>query len=258
MVWAYAIGLSTNPGVTSRITEWQPTNMRDAPDSCSSAPCAAVVVLIARRGRSSPWPTLAVARDFLFIGAYAARGQAWWPLVAVFAIAGVLVEGPSEASTESTRLDPPDTRLIRRLNLVVVGVLHAGGVAVLPVWRPVEPVTGRRWASFGCPAGITAALLEWLARGPDLQSAALGLVVRVRPPGHTRRDRFADRALPDLGLGRLRAGRGRRGWLGGDPRGVGGRLVVIEGVDAAFMAPGVGRVATGRAGDTAPSGLAGS
>ena len=31
VVWAYAVGLSTNPEVTERITEWQPTSLRDVP-----------------------------------------------------------------------------------------------------------------------------------------------------------------------------------------------------------------------------------
>ena len=55
----------------------------------------AVVVLIARRGRATPWPTLAWLAVFFLIGAYAIRGVAWWPLGAVAAIAGVLVTGPA-------------------------------------------------------------------------------------------------------------------------------------------------------------------
>ena len=55
----------------------------------------AVVALIARRGRTTPWPTLAWLAVFFLIGAYALRGVAWWPLGAVAAIAGVLVTGPA-------------------------------------------------------------------------------------------------------------------------------------------------------------------
>ncbi len=161
MVWAYAVGLSTNPGVTGRITEWQPTSLRDATGLLFFASVAAVVVLIARLGRATPWPTLLWLGTFAFIGAYAVRGEAWWPLAAVAAIAGVLVTARAPTTTEVARPVPPDTPLIRALNMVVVGGLVLAVVALLPVWRPVEPATG---APVGvltdAPPGITAALRE--------------------------------------------------------------------------------------------------
>jgi len=159
MVWAYAVGLSTNPGVTGRITEWQPTTLRDATGLLFFASVAAVAVLIARLGRRTPWPTLLWLGTFAFIGAYALRGEAWWPLAAVAAIAGVLVTAPGAPSGQPARLDPPDTPLMRRLNLVVVGGVVLATVILLPIWRPVEPATG---APVGvltdAPPGITAAL----------------------------------------------------------------------------------------------------
>ena len=73
-VWAYAIGLSTNPAVTARITEWQPTSLRSLPGIAFFVSAIAVVALIARRGRRRPWPTLAWLAVFFLIGAYAMRG----------------------------------------------------------------------------------------------------------------------------------------------------------------------------------------
>ena len=169
MVWAYAVGLSTNPGVTGRITEWQATSLRDGVGLLFFASVAAVVVLIARLGRATPWPTLLWLGTFAFIGAYAVRGEAWWPLAAVAAIAGVLVTAPvarAEAAGIAAALDPPDTPLIRKLNLVVVGLLVVAIVALVPVWRPVEPATG---APVGvltdAPPGITAALRDVVKPG---------------------------------------------------------------------------------------------
>ena len=46
----YAIGLSTNPAVTARITEWQPTSLRSLPGIAFFLSAMAVVALIARRG----------------------------------------------------------------------------------------------------------------------------------------------------------------------------------------------------------------
>ena len=166
MVWAYAVGLSTNPSVTGRITEWQATTLRDATGLFYFGSVAAVVVLIARLGRRTPWPTLLWLGTFAFIGAYAIRGEAWWPLAAVAAVAGVLVTGPVAADGETARPDPADTSLIRRLNLVVVGFVVLATVALLPVWRPVEPATG---APVGvltdAPPGITAALRDVVEPG---------------------------------------------------------------------------------------------
>ena len=142
MVWAYAVGLSTNPGVTGRITEWQATTLRDATGVIFFASVAAVVVLIARSGKVVPWPTLLWLGVFAAIGMYAVRGEAWWPLAAVPALAGGLITGPASA-TETARLDPPDTTLLRRLNLVVVGGIVLVVVALLPVWRPVAARDGR-------------------------------------------------------------------------------------------------------------------
>ena len=62
-VWAYAVGLTTNASVTSRITEWQPTSLRDVAGVLFFGSAAAVGVLIARRGRAVPgrrspgWPS---------------------------------------------------------------------------------------------------------------------------------------------------------------------------------------------------------
>ena len=89
-VWGYAVGLSTNPEVTSRITEWQPTTIRDGTGVLFFISAAAVVSLMARRGRPVPWPTLAWIGMFAVIGLYAQRGLAWWSLAGAVAVIGLL------------------------------------------------------------------------------------------------------------------------------------------------------------------------
>jgi hypothetical protein len=156
LVWVYAVALSVNPEVTSRITEWQPTSLRSIPGILFFVSAFAVVVLIARRGRPTPWPTLAWLAVFFLIGVYALRGVAWWPLGAVAAIAGVLVTGPVE---DPERPEPLGSPLMRRLNLVVVGAIVLAGVALLPVWRPIEPGLDAPAGVVGnAPPGISAAL----------------------------------------------------------------------------------------------------
>jgi hypothetical protein len=153
-VWVYAVALSVNPEVTSRITEWQPTSVRDVPGILFFLSALGVVVLIARRGRPTPWPTLAWLAVFFTIGVYAQRGLAWWPLGAAAAIAGTLIPPSTTKATV-------DTPLIRRLNLVIAGGLILAGVALLPFWRPLDPGTQTPIAVLAeAPPGITAALRE--------------------------------------------------------------------------------------------------
>ena len=161
-VWVYAVALSVNPEVTSRITEWQPTSIRDVPGFLFFASVVGVVALLARRGRPTPWPTLAWLAVFFVIGVYAQRGLAWWPLGAAAAIAGTLV-------TASKSRASADTPLIRRLNLVVAGALILAAVALLPAWRPIDPGTGTPVAVLAdAPPGITAALRASSAPGDHI------------------------------------------------------------------------------------------
>jgi hypothetical protein len=163
-VWAYALGLSTNSTVTQRITEWRPTTLRDVPGLLFFGSALAIVALMARRGERTPWPTLAWLGTFFVIGAYAVRGVAWWPLAAVAAIAGVLVKS---RAADLARPEPLGTPLLRRVNLVIAGVIIAIGIALLPVWRPIDPGLQAPLGVVGlAPPGITGALRD-LARPGD-------------------------------------------------------------------------------------------
>lgn len=153
-VWAYAVGLSTNPEVTRRITEWQRTSVNDVPGMLFFGSVLVVAALVVRRGRTVPWPTLVWLGVFFAIGAYAARGIAWWPLGAVAAIAGVLVTG--EAGGREPRAGPP---LMRRLNALVAGAIVVSGIALLPMWRSTDPALGAPAGVLAnAPPGITAAV----------------------------------------------------------------------------------------------------
>jgi len=163
-VWAYAVGLSTNPAVTERIREWQPTSLRDVPGLLFFGSVLAVVTVIARRGRSIPWPTLLSLAVFFFIGAYAIRGVAWWSLGAVAAIAGVVVAG---FEPDLAHPAPTTSAQMGRLNAILATAIVAAGILLLPLWRPLEPALGAPQGVVGnVPPGITAALRD-LARPGD-------------------------------------------------------------------------------------------
>jgi hypothetical protein len=157
-VWIYAAGLSTNPMVTARISEWAPTTLRTVPGLLFFGSAVAVVVLLARRGVRTGWPTLAWLGAFFVVGAYAIRGVAWWPLGAVFAVAP-LVARPEPA-------ERPLSAWGRRLNAGIVAVLVLAGIALLPVWRPTDPGLQAPSGVVGnAPPGITGALRDQAGPG---------------------------------------------------------------------------------------------
>lgn len=158
-VWTYAVGLSVNPEVTARISEWQPTSLRDVSGLLFFASVVAVVVLIARQGRRTAWPTLAWLGVFFVIGAYAARGIAWWPLGAVVAIAGVLVTGPSEEPSRAAKSERAGMARASRLNALIAAAIVMAAVIVLPLWRPTDlGLDAPRGLLATAPSGITGAL----------------------------------------------------------------------------------------------------
>jgi hypothetical protein len=162
-VWIYAAGLTTNSNVTGDIAEWQPTSIRTLPGLLFFGSVFAVAVVIARRGRPTPWPTLAWLAVFFLIGVYAARGIAWWPLAAVVAVAGLLAD-PARAAEAA---EPETPRLFRRLNAAIVVLFIVVGIVLLPVWRHVDSrLDAPEGILLYAPPGITATLRD-LARPGD-------------------------------------------------------------------------------------------
>jgi hypothetical protein len=159
-VWSYAVGIATNPVITNRISEWQPTT----PLSPEGAAFYASVVLslllvvgVGRRRDGSVVASLVWLTPFAAIGVRTVRGLAWWPIVVAFTAARLLARGP-DSPTRPERVEPP---MMRRLNLIVAGALVVAGIALLPVWRPLDSGLDAPAGTVGtAPPGITAALRE--------------------------------------------------------------------------------------------------
>jgi hypothetical protein len=167
-VWQYAIGISTNAVVTTRITEWQPTTVR-TPEGfaffASAGLIAVLLVALARRGRHVPPTILLWLVPFAGLGAWAVRGLAWWPIVAAATLARVTRNLPGSAPLH----ERAGTATMRRLNAVVVGALVIACVALLPVWRSEDPGLRAPVGVVGtAPPGITAALRGLLGPGDRL------------------------------------------------------------------------------------------
>lgn len=159
LVWIYATGLSTNAGVTARVTEWQPTSIRDVPGLLFFGSALAVVALMARWERRVPWPTLAWLGVFFLIGVYAQRGIAWWPIAAVTAIAGTLVQ-PIPITSR------PETVSMRRLNALVAAVVVLACLVALPSGRqPFPGAAVSQDLAAPAPPGVTSTLRDLAA--PD-------------------------------------------------------------------------------------------
>jgi hypothetical protein len=164
-VWLYAAGLSTNPTVTELATEWQPTSLRSPAGIAFFASVLVLAAALARRGRATPWPALLWFGFFFLIGAWAVRGAAWWPIGAAVGVAGLLGTG-FLGSGEPLPAEPARREPVRRLNLVLVGALAVAGLALLPVWRPVEPATGTPAGLVAqAPPGVTRALRDTATEG---------------------------------------------------------------------------------------------
>jgi hypothetical protein len=154
-VWLYATGLTTNPLVTERITEWQPTTLRTVPGIAFFGSALLVAAFLARRGRTTGWPALLAFAVFFGIGAWAVRGIAWWALGAAVTVAALVAAERGRAT-----LDAVERR--RPLNTVVAATLLLAGFALLPMWRPLD-------RQLGAPAGVVA------NAPPGLTAAVAGL-----------------------------------------------------------------------------------
>lgn len=91
-IWVWAIRLSTNPVVTTLITEWQPPSIRRWNDAVFFLSVAAVGAYLARRGRPAPATSLLALGVFLLLALVATRNVLWWGLVAPVIIAGLVEE----------------------------------------------------------------------------------------------------------------------------------------------------------------------
>ncbi|MEA2519787.1 MAG: hypothetical protein QOF49_1867 [Chloroflexota bacterium] len=163
-LWRYAAGIATSSTITNRITEWQPPDLHSVEGLVFFGSALAVAAFLARRSRPAPWPVLLTLAAFFVVAALAVRGLAWWPIVAAVTVAGLLGDVATPART--LRTDPP---LAQRVNLVLAAVLVLVGVALVPVWRPVDRGLGTPAGLVGVAApGITARLREIATRDDRL------------------------------------------------------------------------------------------
>ncbi len=146
-VWAYAVGVGTNPEITGQVSEWQRTTPFTIPGLLFYVSAIAVAALVIVRRRLVTWPSLLWLAALFALGVWTVRGLAWWPMGAALVLAGLL---PAAAGARRPR---PNA-----VNVVLVGLVGLVLVAALPWWRPVDPLTGRVGLLTYAPSGLAAAL----------------------------------------------------------------------------------------------------
>jgi hypothetical protein len=163
-VWSYAWELSTNNVVTRFVSEWQPPTIRDVTGAAFFISAALVVVLLARRGKPTSWPTLLSLGVFFVIGLEAIRGVFWWALLAPALLAPILADFiASSRAASSRRPNPPpttpgDSRGNPRVNVAIAAALILLGIAYLPWWRGHSRQAPSRALVSEAPLGVTAAV----------------------------------------------------------------------------------------------------
>jgi len=156
-LWRYAAGIATSPLITSRITEWQPPDLRSGEGLVFYGSALVVAAILARRGRPTPWASLLLLAAFFLLAVLAVRGLAWWPLVATVTVAGLIGRQVSESPAATDDAAPvgserpmrADPRLFRRVNVAIAVILVLVAIGLLPALRPLDP-------GLNAPAGLVS------------------------------------------------------------------------------------------------------
>jgi hypothetical protein len=146
-VWGYALGVGTNPAITSQVAEWQRTTPFTVPGLLFYGSAVAVAALLWLRRSLVRWPDVLWLAALCALGVWTVRGVAWWPIGAVLVVAGLLPAG------EPARRPAPNA-----LNAVVAAIVGLALVVALPWWRAPDPLTGRVGLLSYAPSGLAAAL----------------------------------------------------------------------------------------------------
>ena len=164
-LWVYVVELSANPVIAALVSEWQAPTLQSATGIFFFGSVALVLGLLLYRGRVISWLQVLWLAGLVLLGLMAARSVIWWaigaaPVVALL-LAGLEVRG--------RRLgDPAYDEPSGVGYTAIAGLLIALTLAVVPFYRPSDPLYGPEGIVQQAPREVTEALLASTGPGDRL------------------------------------------------------------------------------------------
>ncbi len=161
-LWAYVLELSSNPVIAALVSEWQAPTLRSATGIFFFASVALVVGLLLYRGRVISWLQVLWLGGLVLLSLMAARSVIWWAIGAAPVVAMLL----TGLEVRGRRLGDPAHDEPRGVGYsAIAGLLIVLSLAVVPFYRPSDPLYGPEGVVQHAPRGVTEALAA--QAGPD-------------------------------------------------------------------------------------------
>ena len=161
-LWAYVVELSSNPVIAALVTKWQAPTLTSVTGLFFFASVALVIGLLLYRGRVISWLQILWLAGLILLSLMAARSVIWWAIGAA-PVAAVLLAG---LEVRGRRLGDPAFDEPRGVGYTAIaGLLVVLALAVVPVYKPSDPLYGPEGVVQQAPRGVTEALAA--ATGPD-------------------------------------------------------------------------------------------
>jgi len=167
-MWVYVVELSSNPVIAALVSEWQAPTLGSATGIFFFASVALVVGLLLYRGRVISWLQVLWLGGLILLSLMAARSVVWWALgaapVVAFLLSGLEVRG--------RRLgDPAYDEPCGIGYTAIAGLLIVLTLAVVPFYRPSDPLYGPEGVVQHAPRGVTEALAAHAGPGDRVYAA---------------------------------------------------------------------------------------
>jgi hypothetical protein len=161
-MWAYVVELSSNPVIAALVTEWQAPTLQSATGIFFFASVALVAGLLLYRGRVISWLQVLWLGGLILLSLMAARSVVWWAVGAAPVVA-ILLNG---LEVRGRRVGDPAYDEPRGVGYTAIaGLLIVLTLAVVPFYRPSDPLYGPEGVVQHAPRGVTEALAA--TAGPD-------------------------------------------------------------------------------------------
>ena len=161
-MWTYVVELSSSPVIAALVAEWQAPTLESATGFFFFASVALVAGLLLYRGRVISWVQVLWLGGLILLSLMASRSVVWWalgaaPIVAIL-LGGLEIRGHRVG-------DPAYDEPSGVGYTAIAGLLVVLTLAVVPFYRPSDPLYGPDGIVQHAPRGVTEALAA--AVGPD-------------------------------------------------------------------------------------------